>query len=66
MLNIVKLYKEGQSLMLMQITECGLPCHGEALTKGLDARCQERNLVLAHISNIFKKVVAISLQRYKE
>ena len=51
MLHIIKLYQERQSLVLMQITERSLSCHGEALPKGIYARRQERNLILSSFVN---------------
>ena len=41
----------------MQITERSLSCHGEALPKGIYARRQERNLILAHLSFIYNMLL---------
>ena len=60
MLHIIKLYQERQSLVLMQITERILSCHGEALPKGIYARRQERNLILAHLSIIYNMLLYIA------
>lgn len=35
--------------MLMQILECGLPGHGETLSKSMNTGCKKRYFVLAHI-----------------
>jgi hypothetical protein len=53
-LHIIELYKEGQPLVLVQIAESCLPRHGEAPSKGIDARREERNLVPAHTHYVLK------------
>ena len=52
-LHIEKLYQKCQTFVFMQIAERSLSCHGEASSKCLDAGCEIRNLVLAHIFNVF-------------
>ena len=41
-------------------TELSLSCHGEALPKGIYARRQERNLILAHLSIIYNMLLYIA------
>lgn len=59
MLYIVELNQEGETLVLMQISERRLPCHGKTVGECLYACCQKWNLVLIHKCDVVMLAIIV-------